>query len=483
MQNESLENTVITLHARGWAIRRISREFGISRERVMRILKRNNQKRETGQAIPRKTAEKPSKLDTFKEYIAELLDTYTDPPVTTQRILEKIREKGYDGGRTIVGEYVAGVRGKSNGEPVVYVETSPGERGSHDWSDYSIWFTDTGTKEKATFFSFILNYSRRQYIEVVEDKTQVTLLRCLVNTFIYMDGVPRQVKSDNQKACVDRWEQGKPVFNRRFLEFASYYRFKPLTITPGKPRENLRIERPFFYLEQNFLNGRRFCNAKDLKDQLQQWLLEVNDQRIHRTTLKTPMSMYKEEYPFLQPLPSKHYDTSLTGYRVVNNESCVEWKGHYYAVPAQYMHQTCLVRESEDQVVIYGPTGSEIIRHPLPDQNAAGKYVGRPALPLRQNATPRIEEVKLRLEAMGEVMTRYIGEVIKQKPSSYRHHLRRVLSLKVNYHQQDIIQAVARALKYKVYESGAIENFLDSHAEKKNEYRLFSKNDPGHENQ
>jgi transposase len=481
MQNESLENTVITLHARGWAIRRLSRELGISRERVIRILRRNNQKRETGQAIPRKTAEKPSKLDTFKEYIAELLDTYTDPPVTTQRILEKIQEKGYDGGRTIVGEYVAGIRGKQAGEPVVYVETAPGQRGSHDWSEYAIYFSDSDKKEKVTFFSFILNYSRRQYIEVVDDKTQVTLLKCLVNTFIYFDGVTREVKSDNQKACVDRWEQGKPVFNRRFLEFASYYRFKPLTITPGKPRENLRIERPFYYLEQNFLNGRRFCNVKDLKDQLQQWLLEVNDQRIHRTTLKTPMSMYREEYASLQPMPASHYDTSLTGYRVVNNESCAEWNRYYYAVPAEYMHQTCLVRESQDQVVIYGPTGSEIIRHAMPPQNATSKYVGRPVVSHRQNASPRLEEVKLRLEAMGEVMSRYVAEIIKHKPSSYRHHLSRVLSLKVNYHQQDIVLAVARALKFKVYESGAIENFLDSFAEKKNEYRLFPGNDYGHE--
>jgi transposase len=429
-----------------------------------------------GNAMPRKTAEKPSKLDPFKEYIAELLATYTDPPITAQRVLEKIQEKGFDGGHTILRDYLASVRGKQAGEPVVYVETSPGQRGSHDWSEYRVWFTDTGIKEKVTFFSFILNYSRRQYIEVVEDKTQTTLLRCLVGTFIYMDGVPCQVKSDNQKACVDRWEQGRPVFNRRFLEFASYYRFKPLTITPGKPRENLRIERPFYYLEQNFLNGRRFCNAKDLKDQLQQWLLEVNDQRIHRTTLKTPMSMYREEYPFLQPLPSKHYDTSLTGYRVVNNESCVEWKGYYYAVPAEYMHQTCLVRESEDQVVIYGPSGTEIIRHPLPEKDSPSKYVGRRPGQHQQKVSPRLEEVIIRLEAMGEVMTRYIAEVKTHKPGSYRHHLRKILSLKVNYHQQ-----VIRALKYKVYESSAIENLLDTHAEKKNEYRLFSKNDPCHE--
>jgi len=289
MQDESLENSVVTLHARGWAIRRISREFGISRERVSRILKCNNQIRETGNIKPEKVVVKPSKLDAYKGYIAELLDTYTDPPITGERVLEKIREKGFDGGHTILRNYLAAVRGKQAGEPVVYVETSPGKRGSHDWSEYSIYFSDSDKKEKVTFFSFILNYSRRQYIEVVDDKTQSTLLKCLVNTFIYFDGVTREVKSDNQKACVERWEQGKPVFNRKFLEFASWYRFKPLTITPGKPRENLRIERPFYYLEQNFLNGRSFCNAKDLKDQLLQWLQGVNDQRVHRTTGETPM--------------------------------------------------------------------------------------------------------------------------------------------------------------------------------------------------
>jgi len=80
---------------------------------------------ETGQAIPRKTTMKPSKLDPYKEYISELLDKYRQPPVTTQRVLEKIREKGYQGGRTILGEYVASIRGKQAGDPVVYVETAP----------------------------------------------------------------------------------------------------------------------------------------------------------------------------------------------------------------------------------------------------------------------------------------------------------------------------------------------------------------------
>ena len=93
---------------------------------------------------------------------------------------------------------------------------------------------------------------------MVEDKTQKTLLCALINAFIYLDGVPHEIKSDNQKACVDRWEMGRPIFNAKYLQFATHYRFQPLTITPRRPTENLKIERRFYYLERSFLNGRTF---------------------------------------------------------------------------------------------------------------------------------------------------------------------------------------------------------------------------------
>jgi len=142
-----------------------------------------------------------------------------------------------------------------------------------------------------TIFSYVLAYSRRQYMSLVDDKTQGTLFRELISAFIYLDGVPLEIKSDNQKACVDRWEMGKAVFNRKYLEFATHYRFRPLTITPHKPVENLKIERPFYYLEKNFLNSRSFINRDDLRKQLREWLLQVNDQRIHRTTGKKPIDI------------------------------------------------------------------------------------------------------------------------------------------------------------------------------------------------
>jgi len=481
MKDESLENTVITLHGQGWSIHRISRELRISRKRVRRMLVSNSVLRDTtsrDEITPKKRRQ--SKLDPYKGLIAELLDKYSN--ITGQRVYEHLRQRGFDGKITIVGDYLKNIREVGSKTPVRLVETDPGQRGAHDWSDYNIPFTSTGKTEQVTFFSYILGYSRRQYIELVDDKKQQTLFRTLINAFIYLDGVPREIKSDNQKACVDRWEACRPVFNRKYLEFATHYRFRPLTITPGRPQENLKVERPFSYLERSFLNGREFRDIDDLKEQLQWWLTDVNDVRIHGTTKKRPIDMYIEEHPFLQVLPANHFDTSQVVHLVVGQESCVQWKGYLYVVPDKYMYEVCPVRIADDHLVVYSPTGEQLVTHPLAEPGRTERYVG-----VHQKTGKKpdlvIADVISRLEAFAPEMREYIAQVKRHKPGSWRHHLKSLLAMKVNYRVEDILVAVRRAQQYKVFESGTIERFLTNNSEPRYSIKLsFKRNDNhGHE--
>lgn len=69
MKDEPLGNNVVSLFARGWPVRRLSREFGISRGRVKRILSGNSRQRESGVQEPEVPGSKPSKLDEYKPYI------------------------------------------------------------------------------------------------------------------------------------------------------------------------------------------------------------------------------------------------------------------------------------------------------------------------------------------------------------------------------------------------------------------------------
>ena len=481
MKDENLENSVITLHAKGWPIRRISQEMGISRGRVRRLLVSNSVLRDTtpgDEIIPKKR--RLSKLDPYKEFIAELLDKYSN--ITNQRMYEHLRERGFDGRITIVGDYLRSIREVGSKTPVRMVETDPGQRAAHDWSDYNILFTSTGKTEQVTFFSYILGYSRRQYIEVVDDKKQQTLFRALINSFIYLDGVPMEIRSDNQKACVDRHEAGQPVFNLKYLEFATHYRFRPLTIRPGHPSENLKVERPFYYLERSFLNGREFRDMDDLKTQLQQWLTDVNDIRIHATTKKRPIDMYIQEHPYLQVLPINHFDTSRVVHLVVNQESCVQWKGYLYVVPQKYMYEVCPVRIAEDHLVVYSPLGEQLVTHPLAEQGRKERYVG-----VHQTTGKKpdlvIADVISRLEAFDPEMREYIDQVKRHKPGSWRHHLKSLLAMKVNYRVEDILVAVRRAQQYKVFESGTIERFLTNNSEPRYSIKLSFKpnKDSGYE--
>ena len=193
MRDENLENSVITLHAKGWPIRRISLEMGISRGRVRRWLVSNSVLRDTtpGDEITLKK-KRQSKLDPYKVLIAELLDKYSN--ITGQRVYEHLRQRGFDGKITIVGDYLKSIREVGLKIPIRLVETDPGQRAAHDWSDYNIRFTsqNPGVATQVTFFSYILCYSRRQeerklYIVVTKSCTFVITENC---TLLFTDYIP-----------------------------------------------------------------------------------------------------------------------------------------------------------------------------------------------------------------------------------------------------------------------------------------------------
>jgi len=462
MKDEAFENSVIYHRNQGWSIRRLGREYHCGRNRILRILRENERRRSEGVNPLKEPRVYPSKLDPYKEYIHDVLQQFKN--ITVQRIFEQILEKGYSGRISIVEVYVSKIRQAKSHQVIRCVETAAGQRAAHDWSEYMIEFTSSeGREHKVIFFSYILGYSRRQYIEVVEDKTQRTLFECLVHAFMYFDGVAREIKSDNQKVCVDRWECGEPIFNRHYLGFASHYGFRPLAIHPRKPTENLKIERPFYYLETNFLNGRRFRDKNDLKEQLKSWLTNVNDVRVHRTTGRRPIDLFADEVPCLVPLPAAHYDTSLIVYRVVNQESCVNYQGYSYYVPGDYLFKSCPLRITGDQVIIYSHDFTLLVAHPLAEKGATGRYIGLPPA-YTHGRVLKLSEVKQRLFAMGAIMEKYAEKLILQKKDPTV-ALNALLALKVHYFTEDILKAIGRAMDHGVYDVKTIERFLTTHAQ------------------
>ena len=73
---------------------------------------------------------KPTKMDPYKQIVDEWLE---EAPYSALRILEKLREMGFDGGYSIVKAYVSSRKMDLNEKATVRFETMPGKQGQMDW--------------------------------------------------------------------------------------------------------------------------------------------------------------------------------------------------------------------------------------------------------------------------------------------------------------------------------------------------------------
>ena len=124
MKDEQIDNRVVTLHGMGWSIRHISRELGISRRRIDRILASKSVLRDAmpGERIKQRK-QRVSKLDPYKPLVDELL---TKGVWNGRVMLRKIQARGYTGKETILRDYLKPKRAFRERKATVRFETAPG---------------------------------------------------------------------------------------------------------------------------------------------------------------------------------------------------------------------------------------------------------------------------------------------------------------------------------------------------------------------
>ena len=89
-----------------------------------------------------------------------MLATY---PYTAAKIFQRIREADFDGGYTIVKEYVRKVR-PPRIKAFLKLSFAPGECAQVDWGSYGS-VTVGDTNRRLSFFVMVLCYSRMMYVE------------------------------------------------------------------------------------------------------------------------------------------------------------------------------------------------------------------------------------------------------------------------------------------------------------------------------
>lgn len=223
MSEAAIQHEVIRRWQEGTPIRRIAAELRISRYRVQRIILAHQTRRAEGMThpdLPVPPQSRGSILDGHVPFVQELLTRW--PAITAMRVHEELRQRGFAGGYTIVKDLVRRLRPAPRRQPVLRFETGPGVQAQMDYAVYKIDFTEEG-RRRVNLFSYVLGYSRRQYLRFVESQDFETTIREHVRAFTHLGGVAATCLYDNMKVVVARYEGDEPIYNTRFLAFATHY--------------------------------------------------------------------------------------------------------------------------------------------------------------------------------------------------------------------------------------------------------------------
>ncbi|HSB12962.1 MAG TPA: IS21 family transposase, partial [Bryobacteraceae bacterium] len=329
-------------------------------------------------------------------------------------------------------------------------------------STYEIPFTAEG-RRRVQAFSFILGYSRRQYIRFVENQDFTTTIREHVRAFQLFQGLPATCLYDNMKVVVSSYDGDQPVYNTRFLSFATHYGFQPWACRPHRPQTKGKIERPFAYIETNLLNGRTFTSLDHLNEIAALWLTETADVRIHRETKRRPIDLFEEEKPHLIALPARPYDTARVLYRTVNPEGFIPYLQNFYSVPWQRIGELLPVRVTEDELIVYGADVKEIARHELFPAGVTGQNRHRPEHASARDSQQKRELLKQRFEEFGTDGILFFDGLLKSRRNG-KDEAGRVLTLLAIYRREDLGRALERAVRYRAYSYTAVERILAAQA-------------------
>jgi transposase len=461
--DEVRRHEIVQRHQAGASIRSIARDLGISRGAVVRALARVQAQR-AGQAAPGPGPRpRPSIVDPFEPLLQELLAKY--PYLTAERAWQELRERGYSGGYTVVRERVRRLRPRPAPAPVPRFETGPGQQAQMDYGVYDLDFTREG-RRRVYLFSYLLSYSRRQYLRFVEAMDLVTTLREHVQAFHHLGGAARVCLYDNFKAVVLRHDADGPLYNPKFLAFATHYGFKPQACRVRRPQTKGKVERRFHYVETNLLNGRTFDTLAQLNDVTVLWLANVADVRLLRDFRETPRERHQRELPELLPLPACDFDTALVVYRHVNVEGFVTHRQNSYSVPWSHIGAVLPMRITADEVIIYSTSLDEIARHRLLPSTVTG---ARQQLKSHHPAADPAERVVLlrqRFRDLGPAAEQFLdGLLAKQIQGKLQ--AQQLLALVAHYQREDVCAALEHALRFGAFSLAAIRRILAARARPK----------------
>ncbi len=272
----------------------------------------------------------PSKLD---DYRAVIRYKALEQDWQVRQIFKYIRELGYEGGETILRQYVRKIRPKPARRPALRFETERGVQGQVDLSPYEIELG--GVLTAVNCFSFVLCWSRWRFFWFVEQIDRFMVMWCHRMAFEELGGMPAHILYDQMKQVVIAVIDGETMLQDDFARFVGHYGFSARVLEAGYKEGKGKVEKPFQDVE-TFLRHHSFHSLDDLNEKAYRWRHEELHATPHRTTDDKPADRVVAERPHLLELPGVPFRCDQRQRAHTGKHFHVEHLGRFYSVPPEF---------------------------------------------------------------------------------------------------------------------------------------------------
>jgi transposase len=168
----------------------------------------------------------------------------------------------------------------------------------------------TGKVRNVQIFVGVLGASSLITVIAVETQQTHDWLKCFTSTFDRIEGVPREIITDNLKAAVIKTGRNGTTFNKTFEQFADYHDFAILNTRPRKPKDKGLAEVCVQIVQRSILvklRDRKFFSLEELQKALDIEVAKINNGVTKRFSESRMNRFLRFEKSELLPQPQHPY--------------------------------------------------------------------------------------------------------------------------------------------------------------------------------
>ena len=334
----------------------------------------------------------------------------------------------------------------------------PGEEMQHDTSPHEVELA--GKKRKVQTASAVLCYSRMLFFQCYPTFQRFDCKVFLSDAMQYFCGSPTRVMIDNTHVVVLRGSGRDMIPVPEMAAFGERFGFRFVAHAIGNVNRSARVERPFWFIERNFLAGRKFADWGDLNRQARQWCDRVNS-TYKKHIRAVPSELFAVERTQLKPLPAWIPEVYRLHQRTVDVEGYVAVHTNRYSVPLEWIGRRVEVRETKDQIAIQLDARKLVTHGRIAEAEYQRNLLPQHRPPRGQglSRTQSHPEEKAILESAPEI-AEYVAALKQRSRKVPGVALRQLLGLVREYPREPLVAAVREAAHYGLYDLDRLERMI-----------------------